>query len=71
MLATLFKAGQWGNLAILLAQILNSVTQVFPNLTSNPKLLAVQAFIGIFLPSVGGIAHKMAFGEEQTPAARS
>jgi hypothetical protein len=70
-LGTIFKTAQWGNIILLVAGILNQVTQTYPDLAQNKWILIVQALIGIVLPSLGGIGHKLAFSEAQTPANRT
>jgi len=70
MLKTLFATGQWVNAVVLVMNVLNSMTQTFPALEGNKYILAIQAAVGILLPSLGGFAHKAAFGEVQDPTAR-
>jgi len=70
MLKTLFAGGQWLNAIVLGMNILNQATDAFPALKANPWVLALQAAVGILLPSLGGFAHKAAFGEAQNPDAR-
>jgi hypothetical protein len=70
-MGALFAGAQWLNLAALVAQLLNMATNTFPALAGNHWILALQTLLGIFLPSVGGVAHKMAYGEVQNPADRS
>jgi len=65
MLKTLFVGGQWVNFIALAAQLLNDVTGAVPSLQSNHWVLLVQGLIAAFLPSVGGLGHKLAFGTEQ------
>lgn len=69
MLKTLFKGGQWANLIVFLADLINKFTQAFPGIALPPWVTALQTALGIFLPSVGGIAHQLAFGVPQDPDA--
>jgi hypothetical protein len=57
---------QWANALVLLAQVLNQVTGVFPALAGHPAILVAQAVIGALLPSLGGVSHAIA-GTEVVP----
>lgn len=70
-LGTAFKAGQIVNVVAAVAEALNEVTQSFPSLAVNKWVLIAQLFLGQFLPSAFGIAHRLAFGEAQAPADRT
>lgn len=59
------QGAQWGNVLLLLAQILNQAGGVFPALAVHPAVLVTQAIIAALLPSlnipvVGSISHKIA-----------
>jgi len=70
MLKNLFKAGQWLNFLTLLAQLLNQASDAFPALKTSPYVMLVQGIVGAILPSVGGFAHRVAFGTPQDPDAK-
>lgn len=60
------QGAQWANALILLAQVLNQVSGVFPALAAHPALLVTQAIIAALLPSLGGVSHMVA-GTEVVP----
>lgn len=65
----LLAGGQWVNLAILLASLLNDAAGIFPGLQTAHWFTATQAILGILLPSVGGLSHKIQ-GTQVVPAAK-
>jgi L-asparagine transporter-like permease len=69
-LSTWFQAIQWVNVATLILQVIAAYTQVFPGAVLPGWVLFLQALIGIMLPSLGGLAHRAAFGEAQVPEKR-
>jgi hypothetical protein len=54
------QGAQWANALVLLAQVLNQVSGVFPALSGHPAILVAQAVIGALLPSLGGVSHIVA-----------
>ena len=66
-LKVVFKTVQWANFLTLAAQLLNQAGDVVPALKASPWLLLVQGLVGALLPSVGGFAHKVAYGTPQDP----
>lgn len=56
---------QWANVLLLGAQ----VTDV-PMLQGNKWVLVFQALVAALLPSLGGLSHKIAYGENQNPEHR-
>lgn len=64
-LKIVFKTVQWVNFLTLAAQVVNQAGDIVPALKSSPWLLLAQGLIGVILPSVGGFAHKAAFGTSQ------
>ena len=65
-----FHAVQWVNVGVLALNVANTVTGIFPDAQAPKWLLIAQAALGAALPSVGGVAHKAAYGESQDPEAR-
>jgi hypothetical protein len=66
------KAGQWLNVLVLVAQVLNATLGTFPALALNPWVLAVQAALGALLPGFASLDHKIAgtvvIPKEEQPA---
>jgi hypothetical protein len=64
-LKTVVSGVQWVNVITLLAQLLNVLTNAFPQYQSSPWVLVIQGIIGAVLPSVGGIGHQLVFKTPQ------
>ena len=61
---------QRANILLAIAQGLSVASGAFPGLAGNPYVLTAQAILGVLLPSVDGIGHKLVHGEHQDPAKR-
>lgn len=70
MLKSLITNASWINAVTLIANILNQILHVVPFLQGNQWVIFIQAILAAFLTSPFGIAHKLAFGENQDPATR-
>lgn len=57
------------NILAIAAQVAGSLGAI-PAFAANPYLLAAQAVLAALLPSLGGVGHVVAFGENQDPAKR-
>ena len=55
----LLAGGQWVNVLVLLASIVNDASGVFPGLQTAHWFTALQAVLAAILPSVGGLSHKL------------
>ena len=58
----------WANLALLLADILNKWSSVFPGLELPPWVTYIQAILALLSPSLGGFGHRLLYAEAQAPA---
>lgn len=61
---------QRANVLFVSAQMLNALTLNVPVLQTNKYVLGAQAILGILLPSVDGLGHKLVHGEAQDPSKR-
>lgn len=69
-LSTWFQAIQWVNILTAGLGAFNAVTAAFPDLQVPRWALITQIAVAAVLPSLGGVAHKVAFGEAQVPEQR-
>jgi len=69
-MAKFLNSVQFINSITFLLQAANLATGSFPALVANPYFTLAQGLLAAILPSVGGIGHKLAFGEPQDPAKR-
>jgi hypothetical protein len=71
MIKKLLDVTKYANWLTAIAQLIGIVTGLFPAKPWTPALLAVQTIIQGLMTSIGGVGHRLSFGEAQAPADRT